>query len=168
MTSADVYLPSFLTFAPILVASNLPVRGMVCFCLGSQLAGLVTPIDSVLDTLPVPPAAPRVTSNDYPNGESCENMCFRKIDDTFMVTLPDHLASQHYSQGIQEDSVEWVEPDIDELQCILEIIPDTLPCGLAKLVRKPCREVLCATTTVFSMLTERQKGVYSAPATYPR
>ncbi|KAI9462879.1 hypothetical protein BJY52DRAFT_1255768 [Lactarius psammicola] len=58
------------------------------------------------------------------HGEPCGSMCFRGIDDTF-----------------GEASVEWVEPDIDELRCILEIIPDTTPCGLAILVRKPCREV---------------------------
>jgi histone-lysine N-methyltransferase EZH2 len=78
----------------------------------------------VMQFLPVPQTAPRVTSDDYPDGESCGSMCFREIDDT---------------SG--ESSVEWVEQDIDELRCILEIIPDTLPCGLAKLVRKPCREV---------------------------
>ncbi|KAH9965545.1 hypothetical protein BGW80DRAFT_756075 [Lactifluus volemus] len=72
----------------------------------------------------VPPAIPRVASNDYPNGESCGAMCFREMDETF-----------------QEDSILWGDPDVDELLCILEIIPDTLPCGLAKLVRKPCREV---------------------------
>jgi hypothetical protein len=37
--------------------------------------------------------------------------------------------------------VEWGDAEIDELLCILEIIPDTIPCGLAKLVRRPCREV---------------------------
>src|ERR1700761_1452843 len=100
MTSAGVYLPSFPPFAPILAASKLPVRVMVYFCLSSQCAGLVTLIDSVLDSLPAPPVAPRVTSDDYPEGESCGSTCFRKIDDTFMVTLPDHLAPQHYSQGI--------------------------------------------------------------------
>ncbi|KAI9444046.1 hypothetical protein H4582DRAFT_2095391 [Lactarius indigo] len=76
------------------------------------------------DFPPVPPTAPRVTSDDYPEGESCGSMCFREIDDTF-----------------GEDNVEWMESDVDELQCILEVIPDTLPCGLAILVRKPCREV---------------------------
>ncbi|KAF8268570.1 hypothetical protein EI94DRAFT_1800296 [Lactarius quietus] len=64
----------------------------------------------VLDSLPVPPTAPRVTSDEYPKGDSCGSMCFRDIDDTFM--------------GV---SVEWVEPEIKELKCILEIIPDTLP-----------------------------------------
>ncbi|KAH9059794.1 hypothetical protein EDB87DRAFT_1809770 [Lactarius vividus] len=76
------------------------------------------------DFPPVPPILPRVTSDDYPEGESCGSMCFREIDDTF-----------------GEDSVEWMESDVDDLQCILEVIPDTLPCGLAILVRKPCREV---------------------------
>ncbi|KAH9164584.1 hypothetical protein EDB89DRAFT_2016838 [Lactarius sanguifluus] len=73
---------------------------------------------------PVPPTAPRVTSDDYPEGKPCGSMCFREIDDTF-----------------REDSVEWVESDVDDLQCTLEVIPDTIPCGLAILVRKPCREV---------------------------
>lgn len=35
----------------------------------------------------------------------------------------------------------WEDPVIDELRCILDIIPDTIPCGLATLVRRPCREV---------------------------
>lgn len=35
----------------------------------------------------------------------------------------------------------WGDSEIDELLCILNIIPDTIPCGLAKLVRRPCREV---------------------------
>ena len=35
----------------------------------------------------------------------------------------------------------WGDPEIKELSCILDIIPDTIPCGLAKLVRRPCREV---------------------------
>ncbi|KAH9164585.1 hypothetical protein EDB89DRAFT_2077985 [Lactarius sanguifluus] len=69
------------------------------------------------DFPPVPPTTPRVTSDDYPEGESCGSVCFREIDDTF-----------------GEDSVEWVESDVDELQCILEVIPDTPPCGLAILV----------------------------------
>ncbi|KAH9025966.1 hypothetical protein EDB85DRAFT_1981141 [Lactarius pseudohatsudake] len=93
-------------FAPILVASRQ-------FC-----------PRHAWDFPPVPPTTPRVTSDDYPEGESCGSMCFREIDDIF-----------------GEDSVEWVESDIDELQCVLEVIPDTLPCGLAILVRKPCREV---------------------------
>jgi hypothetical protein len=140
---------------------------MVCPCLGSQRAGLIIPIDSVLDSLPVPPAAPRVTSGDYPEGDSCGTMCFREIDDDSKVTRPSHRLPQ-YSQGRQEASVEWVEPDIDELRCILEIIPDTLPCGLAKLVRKPCREVLCATPSASSIFAERQTGVHSTTDTHSR
>lgn len=74
---------------------------------------------------PSPPAAvPRVMSNAYPEGASCGEFCFREIDDTF-----------------REDSVQWESSEVDELRCILEIIPDTTPCGLAKLVRRPCREV---------------------------
>ncbi|KAH9059795.1 hypothetical protein EDB87DRAFT_1562822 [Lactarius vividus] len=74
----------------------------------------------------VPPIAPRVTSDDYPQGKPCGSMCFREIeiDETF-----------------RDNSVEWVKSDEDDLRCILEVIPDTLPCGLAILVRKPCREV---------------------------
>ena len=53
-----------------------------------------------------------------------------------------------------------MELDIDELKCILEIIPDTLPCGLAKLVRNPCREVLCATKTIFFSCSLNAKKVY--------
>ncbi|KAF8273078.1 hypothetical protein EI94DRAFT_1783169 [Lactarius quietus] len=37
----------------------------------------------VWDFPPVPPTAPRVTSDDYLEGESCGTMCFRKSDDTF-------------------------------------------------------------------------------------
>ncbi|KAI0280120.1 hypothetical protein BGY98DRAFT_965749 [Russula aff. rugulosa BPL654] len=74
---------------------------------------------------PFPPAAvPRVTSSAYPEGASCGRFCFQEIDDTF-----------------REDSVQWESSEVDELRCILEIIPDTVPCGLAKLVRRPCREV---------------------------
>ncbi|KAI0259724.1 hypothetical protein BC834DRAFT_604325 [Gloeopeniophorella convolvens] len=73
---------------------------------------------------PIPPAVPRVTSDEYPDGAPCGDACFREIDDDF-----------------PEDSVQWEEPDVDELSCILEIMPDTVPCGLAKLVRRPCREV---------------------------
>ncbi|KAI0253462.1 hypothetical protein BJV78DRAFT_211135 [Lactifluus subvellereus] len=73
---------------------------------------------------PVPPAVARVASDDYPKGVSCGGMCYREMEEAF-----------------QEDSVQWGDPEIDELSCILEIIPDTVPCGLAKLVRKPCQEV---------------------------
>ncbi|KAI0302826.1 hypothetical protein B0F90DRAFT_1667436 [Multifurca ochricompacta] len=66
---------------------------------------------------PIPPTVPRVASNDYPDGPSCGSMCFQDIEDTF-----------------QEETVKWSDSDIDELRCILEIIPDTTPCGLAKLV----------------------------------
>jgi hypothetical protein len=140
---------------------------MVCSCSGSQRAALVILINSVLCSLPVPPTVPRVPSKDYPDDNSCGSECFRKIDGTFKVTQLNHLLPQ-YLQGRQEDDVEWVEPDIDELRCILEIIPDTLPCGLAKLARKPCREVLYATPSVSFMLTERQTGVRPATATHPR
>ncbi|KAH9974853.1 hypothetical protein BJV74DRAFT_183098 [Russula compacta] len=71
----------------------------------------------------VPHTVPRIASDDYPEGSSCGTTCFRETDSTF----------QH--------SIEWGEPEVDELRCILEIIPDTVPCGLAKLVRRPCREV---------------------------
>ncbi|KAI9444047.1 hypothetical protein H4582DRAFT_2190030 [Lactarius indigo] len=94
----------------------------------------------VWDFPPVPPTAPRITSDDYPEGKPCGSMCFREIDDTFL-----------------DNSIEWVESDIDDLQCILEVIPDTLPCGLAILVRKPCREVLYASAIEFSVLIECQK-----------
>lgn len=71
---------------------------MVCSCSGLQRAGPLIPIDSVFTFLPVPPATPRVPSDDYPEGDSCGSMCFREIDDTFMVTQPDHLIPQ-YSPG---------------------------------------------------------------------
>jgi hypothetical protein len=132
---------------------------MVCSCLGSQRDILLTQIDSVSESLPIPPTLPRVTSDDYPEGNSCGNMCFREIDDTFMVTFPDPVLP-HCSHGRQETGVEWGEPDIDELQCILGIIPDTIPCGLAKLVRKPCREVLRATPCVYLPYSLNTKQVY--------
>ena len=141
---------------------------MVCSCLGSQRDSiLVTQIDSVQESIPVPPTLPRVTSDDYPEGNSCGRMCFREIDESLMVTFPD-LVLPHYSQRRQEATVDWAEPDIDELQCILEIIPDTVPCGLAKLVRKPCREVLRSTPSVSYLLTEHKTGVYSETATHSR
>ncbi|KAH9988149.1 hypothetical protein BJV77DRAFT_1023147 [Russula vinacea] len=78
-----------------------------------------------VDGFASPPAAvPRLTSEDYPEGATCGSLCFREIDSTF-----------------REDSVQWGSSEVDELRCILEIIPDTIPCGLAKLVRRPCREV---------------------------
>ena len=169
MTSAGVWIPYIPPFVPILAAFKLNAHNMVCSCLGSRRAGLAILIDSVFPALRhgVPRATPRVTSDDYPEGNSCGSMCFREIDDSFMVTLPDYILPQR-SLGRQEASVEWLEPDIDELECILEIIPDTLPCGLAKLVRKPCREVLRVTPSVFPMLTECQKGVHAATATHTR
>ncbi|KAF8466499.1 hypothetical protein DFH94DRAFT_781237 [Russula ochroleuca] len=80
---------------------------------------------NTIDDFASPPAAvPRLTSKDYPEGASCGSLCFREIDSSF-----------------QEDSVQWGSSEVDELRCILEIMPDTIPCGLAKLVRRPCREV---------------------------
>ncbi|KAI0297413.1 hypothetical protein BC826DRAFT_165885 [Russula brevipes] len=72
----------------------------------------------------LPPAVPRVASGHYPEGSSCGGMCFREID-----------------SASQQDDVVWEDAEVDELRCVLEIIPDTIPCGLAKLVRRPCREV---------------------------
>ncbi|KAH9954772.1 hypothetical protein BC827DRAFT_1241027 [Russula dissimulans] len=94
------------------------------FCAYPGCIQFMCPLHGGVGFPPVPPAVPRVASDDYPEGSSCENMCFREIDATF-----------------QEDSVEWRDSELDELRCILEIIPDTVPCGLAKLVRRPCREV---------------------------
>ncbi|KAF8488924.1 hypothetical protein F5888DRAFT_1909582 [Russula emetica] len=93
------------------------------FCASSSCIHAYCPLHA--KDFPSPPAAvPRVMSNAYPEGASCGRFCFRDIDDTF-----------------REDSFRWESSEVDELRCILEIIPDTIPCGLAKLVRRPCREV---------------------------
>lgn len=39
------------------------------------------------------------------------------------------------------EEIPWEEWDWEEFKTILEIAPDTLPCQLAVLCRKPCREV---------------------------
>jgi hypothetical protein len=79
-------------------------------------------------------------------------------------------ARQFCSHDLQEDSVQWGDPEVDELLCILEIIPDTIPCGLAKLVRKPCREVLKLPQLVRPILYSLNPptGVHSAPTSHSR
>jgi hypothetical protein len=54
----------------------------------------------------------------------------------------------------------WEDPEIDELRCILDIIPDTVPCGLAKLVRKPCREVYFGSNQLPNCLLNVQQVLF--------
>ena len=116
---------------------------------------------------PLPPAVARVASNDYPEGVSCGDMCFREIDEAFQVKFVWSLISVLLTD-YQEDSVQWGDPEIEELLCILEIIPDTVPCGLAKLVRKPCREVLMLPQLAHPILNGSPTGIHSAPTPHSR
>lgn len=71
-----------------------PRHGMLLFWLTTCW---FRPINAVQEFPPVQSTAPRVTSDGYPEGESCGGMCFREIDDTFGVMLPNHLPPRHCS-----------------------------------------------------------------------
>lgn len=54
----------------------------------------------------------------------CGPGCFRNIE-----------------RGDMSEEIPWEDWDWEEFKTILEIAPDSLPCRLAALCRKPCREV---------------------------
>ncbi|KAH9047475.1 hypothetical protein EDB83DRAFT_1463014 [Lactarius deliciosus] len=72
------------------------------------------------DFPPVPPTTPRVTSDDYPEGESCGSMCFREIDDTFgedsiectfsaRRLIPDDTVYPESAQALSSNKIVYVD-----------------------------------------------------------
>ncbi|OAX40547.1 SET domain-containing protein [Rhizopogon vinicolor AM-OR11-026] len=79
-------------------------------------------------------ARPKVTSQSMrlSEGEPCGEECFRLTDDSYL------------------DKVYWEnESDTETLKTILSISPDLLPCQLADLCFKPCREVFVQRSHIF-------------------
>ena len=58
-----------------------------------------------------------------------------------------------------DEETPWENWDWEEFRTILEIAPDALPCQLAVLCRKPCREVRYYLPWIVT-LTEIRTGIY--------
>lgn len=72
-----------------------------------------------------PPPAMKTTGDLWRECEkACGPKCFRGIE-----------------RGDMSEESPWEVWDWEEFRTILEIAPDALPCQLAVLCRKPCREV---------------------------
>ena len=71
------------------------------------------------------PTATKTTGDLWRECEkACGPKCFRNIE-----------------RGVMAEETPWEDWDWREFRTILEIAPDALPCHLAVLCRKPCREV---------------------------
>ena len=72
-----------------------------------------------------PPTATKAAKDLWRECENpCGPKCFRNIE-----------------RGDMSEEITWEDWDWEEFKSILEIAPDALPCQLAVLCRKPCREV---------------------------
>jgi hypothetical protein len=72
-----------------------------------------------------PPTVTKTTGDLWRECErSCGPRCFRNIE-----------------RGDMSEETPWEDWDWEEFKTILEMAPDALPCQLAILCRKPCREV---------------------------
>lgn len=95
--------------------------------------------------LPLMPQKAMKTSDSLKRkrGESCGDDCFRLMDEqdnlhmvrAFVLWVPMSVTSM-------QEEVQWEDPaDIGILEGVLKLCPDTMPCDLAVICRKRCREV---------------------------